>query len=437
MNTATDTAKGFGESTVGQCFHSDDFFRKALAKKEEANQTTNQNKENKMKTYKTCESVRVGHPDKLCDFIADFILDSCLEVDPDSRVACEVMATGGKIIVAGEITCALRPYIESDVKKALQICGYSPDDFRVFVNCHRQSKDIASGVSNSLEERNGCEDRYSSLGAGDQGTVYGYATNETEEMLPLPLVLAHNICREIDIQKREHRLRGVMPDGKAQVTVEYENGKAKRIKTVVVSVQHSWKKPIKELEDEILNDVLPVALSVFPADENTEILINPSGCFNIGGPEADTGLTGRKIMVDTYGGLAAHGGGAFSGKDATKVDRSGAYMARYIAKNLVKAGLADRCQVGISYAIGKAEPLAVSVESFGTSNLSDEELAEIVIKVFDLRPAAIIERFDLKKPIYKKTSAYGHFNSADFPWEAENAIQDILTAEKKRNSGIF
>ena len=241
-----------------------------------------------MKTYKTCESVRIGHPDKLCDFIADFILDSCLEVDPDSRVACEVMATGGKIIVAGEITCELRPYIESDVNKALQICGYSPDDFRVFVNCHRQSKDIASGVSNSLEERNGCEDRYSSLGAGDQGTVYGYATNETEEMLPLPLVLAHNICREIDIQKREHRLRGVMPDGKAQVTVEYENGKAKRIKTVVVSVQHSWKKPIKELEDEILNDVLPVALSVFPADENTEILINPSGCFNIGGPEADT-----------------------------------------------------------------------------------------------------------------------------------------------------
>ena len=376
--------------------------------------------------YKTCESVRIGHPDKLCDFIADFILDSCLEVDPDSRVACEVMATGEKIIVAGEITCALRPYIESDVKKALQICGYSPDDFRVFVNCHRQSKDIASGVSNSLEERKGCEDRYSSLGAGDQGTVYGYATNETEEMLPLPLVLAHNICREIDIQKREHRLRGVMPDGKAQVTVEYENGKAKRIKTVVVSVQHSWKKPIKELEDEILNDVLPVALSVFPADENTEILINPSGCFNIGGPEADTGLTGRKIMVDTYGGLAAHGGGAFSGKDATKVDRSGAYMARYIAKNLVKAGLADRCQVGISYAIGKAEPLAVSVESFGTSNLSDEELAEIVIKVFDLRPAAIIERFDLKKPIYKKTSAYGHFNSADFPWEKTDAISELI-----------
>ena len=297
-----------------------------------------------MKTYKTCESVRIGHPDKLCDFIADFILDSCLEVDSNSRVACEVMATGGKIIVAGEITCELRPYIESDVKKALQICGYSPDDFRVFVNCHRQSKDIASGVSNSLEERNGCEDRYSSLGAGDQGTVYGYATNETEEMLPLPLVLAHNICREIDIQKREHRLRGVMPDGKAQVTVEYENGKAKRIKTVVVSVQHSWKKPIEELEDEILNDVLPVALSVFPADENTEILINPSGCFNIGGPDADSGL------------------------------------------------------------------------------------AEIVTKVFDLRPAAIIEQLDLKKPIYKKTSAYGHFNSADFPWEKTDRVSELLTS---------
>lgn len=383
-----------------------------------------------MKSYKTCESVRIGHPDKLCDFIADYILDSCLEVDPNSRVACEVMATYGKIIVSGEITCELRPYIDCEVKKALQLCGYSPDNFRVFINCHRQSKDIASGVSSSLEERNGDGDKYSSLGAGDQGAVYGYATNETEEMLPLPLVLAHNICREIDNQKREHRLRGVMPDGKAQVTVEYEDDKPKRIKAIVVSVQHSWKKPVEELKNEILNDILPVALAVLPADKETEILINPSGCFNIGGPEGDTGLTGRKIMVDTYGGLAAHGGGAFSGKDATKVDRSGAYMARYIAKNLVKAGLAERCQIGISYAIGKAEPLAVSVESFGTSKYSDEELAEIVTKVFDLRPAAIIEQLDLTKPIYKKTAAYGHFNSAYFPWEKTSSIKDIWKVVK-------
>lgn len=336
------------------------------------------------------------------------------------------MATSGKIIVSGEISCELRPYIDSEVKKALQLCGYSPDDFLIFVNCHRQSRNIANGVSSSLEKRNGSEDRYSSLGAGDQGTVYGYATNETEEMLPLPLVLAHNICREIDIQKRKYRLRGVMPDGKAQVTVEYEDGKAKRIKTIVVSVQHSKKKPFEELENEIRNEVLPIALSVFPADEDTEILINPAGCFNIGGPEGDTGLTGRKIMVDTYGGLVAHGGGAFSGKDATKVDRSGAYMARYIAKNIVKAGLAERCQVGISYAIGKAEPIAVSVDSFGTSSITDEELAEIVTKVFDLRPAAIIDRLDLSMPIYKKTSAYGHFNSPDFPWEKTDAVPELM-----------
>ena len=308
-------------------------------------------------------------------------------------------------------------YIEGEVKKALQICGYSPKDYRVFVNIHRQSKDISEGVSNSLEKRNGCEDEYSMLGAGDQGTVYGYATNETEEMLPLPLVLAHNICKEIDKQKREDKLRGVMPDGKAQVTVEYEDGKAIRVKTVVVSVQHSKKMPVEELEEAIVNDVLPVAFASFPLDEETEILINPSGVFNIGGPEGDTGLTGRKIMVDTYGGLAVHGGGAFSGKDPTKVDRSGAYMARYIAKNLVHAGLADKCQVGISYAIGKAEPVSVSVETFGTSEMSEEELVKKVRDTFDLRPAAIIEAFDLKNPIYKKTSAYGHFNSKDFPWE--------------------
>lgn len=246
------------------------------------------------------------------------------------------------------------------------------------------------------------------------------------DKVPLPLVLAHNICREIDIQKRKYRLRGVMPDGKAQVTVEYEDGKAKRIKTIVVSVQHSKKKPFEELENEIRNEVLPIALSVFPADEDTEILINPAGCFNIGGPEGDTGLTGRKIMVDTYGGLVAHGGGAFSGKDATKVDRSGAYMARYIAKNIVKAGLAERCQVGIWYAIGKAEPIAVSVDSFGTSSITDEELAEIVTKVFDLRPAAIIDRLDLSMPIYKKTSAYGHFNSPDFPWEKTDAVPELM-----------
>ena len=370
-----------------------------------------------MITYKTAESVCAGHPDKLCDLIADSILDACLRKDKSSRVACEVMATKGKIIVAGEIACDGKVDIRWEVREVLRKGGYNPWKFRVFVFVHKQSKDIDAGVTTALEARNGSEERYSSLGAGDQGTVYGYATNETREMLPLPLVLAHRICKRVDAVRKDKIVKGILPDGKAQVTVEYEDGKPKRVKTIVVSVQHDKDKTQEQLYPDIKQNVLWQCFEDFPFDENTEILINPSGRFVEGGPAADTGLTGRKMMVDTYGGLALHGGGAFSGKDPTKVDRSGAYMARYIAKNIVWSDLAERCEVALSYAIGKADPVAVDINTFGTGALTDEQLREIVQSVFNLRPAAIIEKLRLRNAIYEYTAVYGHFNSCLFPWE--------------------
>lgn len=370
-----------------------------------------------MITYKTAESVCAGHPDKLCDLIADCILDACLRKDKSSRVACEVMATKGKIIVAGEITCDGKVDIRWEVREDLRKVGYNPWKFTVFVFVHKQSKDIDAGVTTALEARNGSEERYVSLGAGDQGTVYGYATNETREMLPLPLVLVHRICKRVDTVRKDKIVKGILPDGKAQVTVEYEDGKPKRVKTIVVSVQHDKDKTQEQLCSDIKQNVLWQCFEDFPFDDNTEILINPSGRFIEGGPAADTGLTGRKMMVDTYGGLALHGGGAFSGKDPTKVDRSGAYMARYIAKNIVWSDLAERCEVALSYAIGKADPVAVDVKSFGTSTLTNEELRDIVLSVFNLRPAAIIEKLRLRNAIYKDTAVYGHFNSCLFPWE--------------------
>ena len=370
-----------------------------------------------MITYKTAESVCAGHPDKLCDLIADSILDACLRKDKSSRVACEVMATKGKIIVAGEIACDGKVDIRWEVREVLRKGGYNPWKFRVFVFVHKQSKDIDAGVTTALEARNGSEERYSSLGAGDQGTVYGYATNETREMLPLPLVLAHRICKRVDAVRKDKIVKGILPDGKAQVTVEYEDGKPKRVKTIVVSVQHDKDKTQEQLYSDIKQNVLWQCFEDFPFDENTEILINPSGRFVEGGPAADTGLTGRKMMVDTYGGLALHGGGAFSGKDPTKVDRSGAYMARYIAKNIVWSDLAERCEVALSYAIGKADPVAVDINTFGTGALTDEQLREIVQSVFNLRPAAIIEKLRLRNAIYEYTAVYGHFNSCLFPWE--------------------
>jgi len=369
------------------------------------------------KNYRTAESVCKGHPDKLSDLIADSILDACLRRDKASRVACEVMATKGKIIVAGEITCSEKINIRLIVKNVLREVGYNPWKFTVFVFVHHQSVDIAAGVDTALEARNGNMDPYGSIGAGDQGTVYGYATNETRELLPLPLLLSHRIVKRIDECRKGKIIKGIMPDGKAQVTVEYHGDKPIRVKTVVVSVQHHEDKTQKQLESDILNNVLWQCFEDFPLDDDTEILINPSGRFVEGGPAADTGLTGRKIMVDTYGGLASHGGGALCGKDPTKVDRSGAYMARYIAKNIVWSGLADKCEVAISYAIGKANPVAVNVTSFGTGKISDEDLSELVKEIFNLRPAAIIEKLRLRNAIYSDTSTYGHFNSSLFPWE--------------------
>ena len=381
-----------------------------------------------MITYKTTESVCKGHPDKLCDLIADSILDACMRKDKASRVACEVMATKGKIIVAGEITCSGKVDIRFIVKNVLREVGYNPWKFTVFVFVHHQSADIAAGVDTALEARNGINDPYGSVGAGDQGTVYGYATNETSKNLPLPLVLSHRIVKRIDDCRKGKLIKGILPDGKAQVTVEYEDGKPKSVKTIVVSVQHDKDKPQEELSSDIRNNVLWQCFEDFPFDNGTEILINPSGRFVEGGPAADTGLTGRKIMVDTYGGLASHGGGALCGKDPTKVDRSGAYMARYIAKNIIWSGLAEECEVALSYAIGKANPVAVDVTSFGTGKISDDQLANIVQEVFNLRPAAIIEKLHLRNVIYSDTAVYGHFNSSLFPWENVNMYTNIRKA---------
>ena len=386
-----------------------------------------------MTTYKTAESVCNGHPDKLCDLIADSILDACLRRDKASRVACEVMATKGKIIVAGEITCSEKIDIRFIVRNVLREVGYNPWRFTVFVFTHQQSADIAAGVDTALEARNGITDPYGSVGAGDQGTVYGYATKETREYLPLPLVLAHRIAKRIDECREGKLIKGILPDGKCQVTVEYEDGKPKRVKTVVVSVQHEAGKTQEQLRTDIMNNVLWQCFEAFPFDDDTEILINPSGRFVEGGPAADTGLTGRKIMVDTYGGLASHGGGALCGKDPTKVDRSGAYMARYIAKNIVWSDLAEECEVALSYAIGKANPVAVSVTSFGTSKLTDEQLGELVQNAFNLRPAAIIEKLRLRNAIYSDTAAYGHFHSSLFSWEDTNMklYQELREAAEK------
>ncbi len=367
--------------------------------------------------YETAESVCMGHPDKLCDLIADSILDACLQADKAARVACEVMATKGKIIVAGEISCRGNIHIRSIVQQVLQKVGYEPWKFQVKVYVHQQSADIAAGVDQALEARNGDAGLFGYQGAGDQGTVYGYATSETPEMLPLPLVLAHRIVKRLDQCRKAKLLPGVLPDGKAQVTIAFEDGKLPRVQALVLSAQHKDSLSQTELKAMLLQTVIGPCLKDVVVDEQSDILINPSGRFVEGGPEADTGLTGRKIMVDSYGGLAAHGGGAFSGKDPSKVDRSGAYMARYIAKNLVRSGVVDRCEVALSYAIGKADPVAVAVQAFGTSEYGDEQLTDLVKSFFLLRPAAIVEQLSLRDVAYAPTATYGHFHSQDFPWE--------------------
>lgn len=383
-------------------------------------------------SYKTAEGVCAGHPDKLCDLIADAILDECLKKDRYSRVACEVMATKGKIFVCGEITCSKKIDIRMVVRQTLAKVGYNPLKFIVFVYVHRQSTDIAGGVNKALETRDvDTDDIFASVGAGDQGTVYGYATNETWAMMPTPILFVNDLCKRLDEAKKDGTIRDVGPDGKAQVTIEYHDDKPVSVKNIIVSVQHKNTKDLDELRREIITEIIYPLLSRYHFPKETEILINPSGRFVEGGPAADTGLTGRKLMVDTYGGLAAHGGGAFSGKDATKVDRSGAYMARVVARNIVGAWLADRCQVAISYAIGKAEPTAVEIETFGTEKVDVEIIRKAVMEVFDLRPAAIISLLHLHSPYFSETTAYGHFNGYKGTWENVDKTKELEKVVRK------
>ena len=365
----------------------------------------------------TAESVTEGHPDKLCDTIADRVLDACLRNDPNSRVACEVLATAGKILVAGEITTKEMPDIPHIVCKTVRETGYD-SSYEVEVITHDQSMDIASAVGHTI-----------AIGAGDQGIMYGYACHETKELLPLPVVLAHRITKRLTVVRCSGRLPFLRPDGKAQVSVEYRNGQPYRVAAVVVSCQHEAEISMDELQNVVREQVLEPSFSDFPLDADTMILINPSGKFVLGGFDADTGLTGRKLMVDTYGGLVPHGGGALSGKDGTKVDRSGAYMARYIAKNIVAAQLAERCQVTLAYAIGAAQPVMVEVDTFGTGTVcADDCLAMAARHVFGLTPLEIIRTLQLTRPIFARTACYGHFGRAEFPWERENRVQALRDA---------
>ena len=367
---------------------------------------------------KTAESVRAGHPDKLCDYIADCILERALYEDPAARVAVEVLATKARIYVAGEITCKGKLEIPMLVRAALKKIGYDPRGFRIRVKVHRQSSDIAGGVNTSLEARRGDVDAYAAIGAGDQGTVYGYATAETQERLPLPLVYAHRICKRLDQAFTDGKIPELEADGKAQVTIEYDGDTPKRIATIVVSAQHKPGIDVEDFKQRLISLIITPACREIEIDADTEILINPSGRFVDGGPAADTGLTGRKLMVDTYGGLAPHGGGAFSGKDPSKVDRSAAYMARLIAKSVVDAGLAEQCQVAISYAIGKADPVAFSVDTLGTGNYAEALIEQACCEVFPLRPAGIIEALELGKHTrFAQFSAYGHFGAHSATWE--------------------
>lgn len=374
----------------------------------------------------TAESVTAGHPDKLCDTIADTVLDCCLEHDPNARVACEVLATAGKIVVAGEITALAVPDIPSVVRDTVRRAGYNSRNFDVDVLIHPQSPDIAGAVASGDQ-----------TGAGDQGIMYGYACRETEQFLPLPVVLAHRLTALLSYVRTTGQINGLRPDGKAQVSVEYKSGIPRRIAAIVLSCQHEEDKDLAQLREELLEVVIKSALRIFPADENTRILINPSGRFVLGGIEADTGLTGRKLMVDTYGGLAPNGGGALSGKDGTKVDRSGAYMARYIAKNIVAASLAKKCTVTLAYAIGQADPVAVDVDTHLTGTYPDELLQRAVRRFFDLTPAGMIRTLRLDQPIFADACNYGHFTRASLPWEQTGQAEQFsrLCAEMDPGDG--
>ena len=385
----------------------------------------------------TSESVTEGHPDKMCDAISDAILDALMEQDPMSRVACETCATTGLVMVMSEITTKAYVDIQKIVRETVREIGYDRakygfdcDTCGVIAAIDEQSADIAMGVNKALEARENSmtEDELDAIGAGDQGMMFGFASNETEEYMPYPIALAHKLARQLTKVRKDKTLSYLRPDGKTQVTVEYdENGKPYRLDAVVLSTQHdesvTQEQIHKDIEKYVFNEVLPKEM----VDENTKFFINPTGRFVIGGPHGDSGLTGRKIIVDTYGGYARHGGGAFSGKDCTKVDRSAAYAARYVAKNIVAAGLADKCEIQLSYAIGVAHPTSIEVDTFGTGKVSDERLVEIIRENFDLRPAGIIKMLDLRRPIYKQTAAYGHFGrtDVDLPWEKLDKVDDL------------
>ncbi len=385
----------------------------------------------------TSESVTEGHPDKMCDAISDAILDACMEQDPMSRVACETASCTGFVLVTGEITTKAQLDIPSIVRKTVNEIGYNDaktgfdgHTCAVMVALDQQSPDIAMGVDKALEakENKMSDEQLEAIGAGDQGMMFGYATNETPELMPYPISLAHKLALQLTKVRKDGTLKYLRPDGKTQVSVEYdENGKPKRLEAVVLSTQHDEDVTQEQIHEDIKKYVFDPILPIELVDAETKFFINPTGRFVIGGPHGDAGLTGRKIIVDTYGGYARHGGGAFSGKDCTKVDRSAAYAARYVAKNIVAAGLAEKCEIQLSYAIGVAQPTSIMVDTFGTGKLSDEKLVELVRENFDLRPAGIIKMLDLRRPIYRGTAAYGHFGRTDLnlPWEATDKAEAL------------
>ena len=388
----------------------------------------------KNREFFTSESVTEGHPDKMADQISDSILDAILAKDKNARVACETLVTTGMVHVVGEISTTCYVDIPHIVRETIRDIGYTRakygfdcDTCGVLVSLDEQSPDIAMGVDDALEKKEGNTDKFDTIGAGDQGMMFGYATNETDDYMPLPISLAHRLARRLAKVRKDGTLPYLRPDGKTQVTVEYEDGKPVRIDTIVISAQHSPEVGREQIESDLLEFVIKPELPEGLFDDKTKLFINPTGRFVIGGPQGDSGLTGRKIIVDTYGGMARHGGGAFSGKDPTKVDRSAAYAARYVAKNVVAAGLADKCEIQLAYAIGVARPVSIHVETFGTGKVPNEKIVELIEKNFDLHPAGIIAMLDLQRPIYKQTAAYGHFgrNDLDLPWEKTDKAETL------------
>ena len=387
-----------------------------------------------MRRLFTSESVTEGHPDKICDQISDAVLDSILEKDPTARVACETAVTTGMVLVMGEISTSCYVDIPKVVRKTIREIGYDRakygfdcDTCSVLTSIDEQSGDIAMGVDEALESRAGTKDDVEAVGAGDQGMMFGYATNETPEFMPSPIAMAHRLSRRLTEVRKNGTLPYLRPDGKTQVTVEYDDNKVVRIDAIVISTQHDEHVSQEQIREDLMEHVIKHVIPAELLDESTKYYINPTGRFVVGGPQGDSGLTGRKIIVDTYGGYGRHGGGAFSGKDPTKVDRSAAYAARWVAKNLVAAGVADKLEIQLAYAIGVAKPVSIEVETFGTGKLNEEEITSIVEKVFDLRPGAIIRDLDLRRPIYKQTAAYGHFgrNDLNLPWEQLNKVEEI------------